>query len=497
MGTARHRLLLALGACAALVAVGAISSAVPASEAQGQRPNVIVIMTDDQRLDDLQVMRATRREFVRGGVSFRKFYTTLPWCCPSRVTFLTGQYAHNHGIYSGRPPDGGYSAFKPDQNATMPVALHDAGYRTALLGKYLNGYPRSAEGPPGDIPPGWDNWQALIGWKMFDFPLNFQGEEVRIQGRSKYLTDVLARRAAAEIRNAADSPDPLFMSVMTLAPHREPGLKGTKNVDNPRPARRHRGRFGRRSLPSSPAMNEFNMSDKPPFLAGLARRSDWWMRRQQQLHQDRLASLLAVDDLVERVMDELRATGQLDDTYVLFTSDNGFLLGEHRLTGKNKLYEEGARVPMMIRGPGLPAGQRVKEITGNIDLAPTIYDIADVGTPPIEPDGVSLLEVAGDTDAFAQREIVLEKQGAEGLRTPDWTYIEHDRDDVPGPDQFELYDMRTDPWQLMNLYAKTLGPADPDHDPARYDPVLEAERIALAARLDELRECAGDECREP
>src|SRR6185295_3094787 len=273
-----------------------------------------------------------------------------------------------------------------------PVALQDAGYRTGYIGKYLNGYGIPDYGglrSPGIrryIPPGWNRWYVPVDhteYDMYGYRLNENGR-LRTYGTAPrdYQTDVYARKAQAFVRASASQPQPFFLTVAPLAPHLEnPIAPGPRERGrNPRPALRDLGRFARRPLPRPPSFNERKISDKPSFVRNTPRLSNSEIRQLRLEYHSRLESLLAVDDLVRGLVHQLRATGELDNTYIVFTSDNGFMLGQHRRHGKLSVYEESVRVPLIIRGPGLPARQVRSQLTANIDLAPTILDAAS--TPP-------------------------------------------------------------------------------------------------------------------
>jgi N-acetylglucosamine-6-sulfatase len=481
------RLIGAVAALTVIVVLGA-GGETPASGAAAA-PNVVVVLLDDARSEDIHVMDSTRRLVFQRGTSFARYFSTFPLCCPFRSTLLTGQYAHNHGVMSNKPPLGGYPAF--DDDASLAVALQGGGYRTSWTGKYMNGY---GKGPRGRrvVPPGWDGWASPVrgAHKLYGYALNVNGRLRRYpRTPANYRTDVEARLAARQIRRGARGRRPFFSVLSLLAPHGEP--RGMAIPRNPRPAPRDRRAFTRRALPTPPSFNERNMADKPAFKRPNsidAERRAFLRRR----HRDRLASLLAADDAVARVIRALRKTGELENTYVIFTSDNGFLMGEHRDVGKVALYEESARVPLAIRGPGFPAGQARTQITGSIDLAPTILDVAGVN-PLLTPDGVSLLPFAADPAYAADRDILLENRDAQGLRTTRYVYIEHERDRDPTPEAYELYDLQADPYQLENL----IGPATTEPRTHDRQSAADIERLRedLAGRLDELRDCEGVGCR--
>jgi N-acetylglucosamine-6-sulfatase len=466
-------------------------------EARGTtRPNVLVIMTDDQDPASVKVMKTVERELVAKGVTFANDYATTPQCCPSRVSFETGQYAHNHGVLDRHPPHGGYPAFAGQPRLignALPVALHGAGYRTAYVGKYLNGYgipDYQGIRSPGIrryVPPGWDRWYVPIDhteYRMYGYHLNENGKPQSYGGApSDYQTDVFARKAQAFVRDSAAQGQPFFLTVGTVAPHLESRVHPAgphERGRDPRPAPRDLGRFARRPLPRTPSFNERHVSDKPTFVRRRPRLDRAHVNRLRTIYRSRLESLLAVDDLVRGLVHELRATGELDRTYIVFTSDNGFMLGQHRVKGKSKAYEESVRVPLVIRGPGLPAGQVRDQLAANIDLAPTILDATGV-RPRLRMDGISLLPLADDPAVGGTRSLVLEylvgPDGYSAVRTADGlVYVEY-RDG-----ERELYDLNTDPYELHNLAGKSA------------DAALQAR---LARALAALRHCAGRACDSP
>ena len=470
-----------LGLALALALLGALAAgSAPTAGAGPPAPNVVVVMTDDQRADDMDVLPQTRQLLARRGVRFRNAFATQPLCCPSRATYLTGQYPHNHGVRDNKPPAGGAAIFRDSgaEAETIAVALDDAGYRTAWLGKYLNGYASLAREDPPHVPPGYDVWRAqasrgrLYGWRQMT------GGAVRRWGHrpAHYQTDVLARQASRLVSTSVNKGVPFFLTVATLAPHVEQDLPRARR--NPRPAYRHRRALLDDPLRRTPAFNEADVSDKPSHVRAFEPLDRTERERVRRMQNDRRASLLAVDDLVVRVMGALRDARAVRDTLVVFTSDNGFLLGEHRLRSrKDELYDEAAKVPLLARGPGLPQGERVDALVGNIDLAATIYD-ASGAAPLVAQDGVSLFDVAADPSAYDDRELLIEtKRGSvTGLRTAEFLYGEHG---VPAA-EFELYDLEADPFQLRSV-----------HD----DPAYAARRAQLAARLAALRDCAGSSCR--
>jgi arylsulfatase A-like enzyme len=466
-----------VGLLAAAVVVPATTAAVSpggAAAAQGP-PNVLVIMTDDQTVESVRVMTNVKRLLRDRGATFASSFVTFALCCPSRATFLTGQYAHNHGVLGNTPPSGGYA--KLDHTNTLPVWLQDAGYYTAHLGKYLNGYGRA---DPTEIPPGYDEWRGSVDpstYRFYDYTLNENG---RLTTYATYQTDLYARKAARIIRQRAPSAQPFFLWVAFLAPHsggpREPD--DPADQPTPVPAPRHRNAFDSEPLPRPPGFNERDVSDKPVGIRNRPLLGPGRIRQIREGYQQRLESLLAVDEAVGKLVAELRRAGELDDTLIIFTSDNGFFHGEHRVPfGKVLPYEPSIRVPLIVRGPGIPAGLRVNQRVANIDLAPTIVDAAGA-TPGRVMDGRSLLPIIAQPDVPLGRDLLVERGPGAGtftaLRAPAYLYVEH------GNGEEELYDLRRDPFQLASRHA------DPDYA---------AIKAGLALRLDHLRACGGLACR--
>ncbi|HST42532.1 MAG TPA: sulfatase, partial [Conexibacter sp.] len=345
-----------------------------------RRPNVIVVMTDDQTVADLATMPRTRALLGGAGVTFDRSFSSYPVCAPSRATFLTGQYAHNHGVMGIYRPTGGYSRF--DAGNALPVWLQEAGYDTIHLGKYINGYGTDV---PATQPPGWSEWYGAIDpstYRMWGYSLNENGT-VRTYGTPReedprlYQTDVLAGHALRAIERRAEQERPFFMSLAFLAPHHESAALRQATGQVVRAAPRHAGARAAGRAATSPAFDEADVSDKPSFIRRRHRLAPAEAVGIERRLHERRRSLMSVDEAVEQLVATLRRTGQLEHTYILFTSDNGYLQGEHRVpAGKVLPYEAAARVPLLIRGPGLAAGARTRALVSNVDLAPTILELA-------------------------------------------------------------------------------------------------------------------------
>ncbi|HYO31081.1 MAG TPA: sulfatase [Thermomicrobiales bacterium] len=423
-------------------------------------PNIVVVVTDDMRTSDWQALPKTKK-LLADGTTFLNFFLTTPTCCPSRTSILTGQYAHNHGVLTNEDkgaPTGGLTAFRRQDLAddTVASALGRAGYRPGIVGKFLNGY------AAGDRPiEGWDRWVVPADKGYTDFELNVDGETRRERG---YSTDVLRDEA---VRFIEETPDrqPLFLYFAPKAPH------GPAT-----PAARHRDRFRDATIGRDAAFDEAALDDKPAYVRRKSPLDDRDERRLDQLERDRLATLLAVDEAVAAIGETLDAEGRLEDTYVFVLSDNGFLLGDHRMEGKGSPYDGSVRVPMLAWGPKFDRGTD-ERLVGNIDIAPTIADVAGVRLPAA--DGQSLL------DRSAREAILLErfKDGAkptyEAIRTARWLYVEY------ATGETELYDYREDPDETNNLLAE----ANEDEGGRT------AEVGALSRLLAELAGCKREGCR--
>ena len=356
----------------------------------------------------------------------------------------------------------------------------------------MNGY--GSAGREREIPPGWSQWHGTVRGGFFGQTLNENGKLVRFGTREEhYSTDVLAGRAVDVIRRQAPSAQPFFLWLTPHAPH----SGGPRDPDDPlllprqlrlgsvnpttSPAPRHRDRFVTRLLPMPPSFNEIDVSDKPVHVRTSRPLSNETIGVLRELYQQRLESLLAIDDGVAAIVAALEETGELERTLLVFTSDNGFMHGEHRLArGKNVVYEPSIRVPLVIRGPGIPAGARVDRLVGNIDLAPTILDAADA-LAGRELDGRSLLPLAERPTRPWRSEILLERTAPVSTQNPPFTAVRTTRyvyaEYANG--ERELYDLVRDPHQLTSLHA---------------EPAYAAIRTGLSQRLAVLRRCVGASC---
>ena len=460
---------------AVVLAAGVAGSAGAGSTQAPARPNVLVVMTDDQTVESMRVMTNVRALLATEGTTFENNFASFPLCCPSRSTFLTGQYAHNHTVMGNTAPTGGYE--KLDHTNTLPVWLQRAGYRTVHIGKYLNGYGRRSA---TEIPPGWTEWYGSVDpstYQFYNYTLNENGRTVRYGADpASYQADVYTRKAVDAVRRLAPG-GPFFLNVAYLAPHNGGPRESDDpaNLATPVPAPRHRNRFAAEPLPVTPAFNEADVSDKPRGIRNRPVIGPGRVAAITEEYRQRLESLLAVDEGIAEILSALRTTGELDNTLIVFTADNGFFHGEHRVqTGKVLHYEPSTRVPLILRGPGLPRGAVRSQLVANIDLAPTIVAAARA-TAGRAMDGRPLQPFARDERLFSARDILLETTGYTALRSPLFVYVEHSTNEQ------ELYDLSADPNQLTSLHASAA------------DAPLKAE---LAARLAKLRACAGGTCRK-
>ncbi len=484
--------LLSAIALLALVAAAWWGTAAPAAGAApdtDDAPNVVVVMTDDQTAASIGAMPRTLSLIGEQGATFENSFATFPLCCPSRATFLTGQYAHNHRVLNNIPPQGGFDVLRGDE--TLPVWLGRAGYYTGLVGKYLNGYETSAVG----VPPGYSEWHgqktqnAYYGYDLLE-----DGQLVRYGDASEdptdpaapetYSSDVYTAKAVDFIGRRAPLSQPFFLWVAYNAPHSGTPDPPPGEVDrcrgNVKPAARHIGAFEDVPLPVPPSFNEADVADKPLAIRDTQPLDAFQVNAVHDLYRCELESLLAVDEGVERIVAALAASGELDSTLLVFTSDNGMQHGEHRIEfGKNLPYEESLRVPLMIRGPGVAAGVTVRDLAANVDLAPTILD-ASGARARLPQDGRSLLPMARRPGNQSGRELAIEGVRFRGVRTPRYLYIHWIRG--PNTGAIELYDLERDPYQLDNLH--------------RVRSARKVER-ALSKRLRAVEHCVGAECRAP
>jgi arylsulfatase A-like enzyme len=524
----RARVTAAIAAAVALLAIVA-GATVGARDAAGatKSPNVVFILTDDMTTSQLAGMPNVQSLIAGQGTSFNRAYVSFPLCCPSRATMLTGLYMHNHGVHGNFPPNGSWIKFRDRESSALPVRLDQAGYYGVHIGKYMNGYGGydTLKETPIPVPPGWDEWYGKVAEDAlyFNYQLvektgpattpkfTFYGDQA-----PDYQTDVFSDLADNFARDRAVAKQPFLLDLWFNSPH------GPFD-----PAPRDLNKLAGAPLPGLPAFNEKDISDKPRWFQRQARRRLSRGKANLIANERRHAQeqLLSVDESVGHLIQTLRDVGILDSTYIVFASDNGFFRGEHRLAaGKYLPYDPASRVPLIIRGPGIPAGAVSEELVWNADIAQTILQIA-TGSQDPSLDGRSLLPFAQNPALRSTRPVLLEgdtgpgaaeaesaqtasararearvgvlgKRGvsdldqepnaiASGVNTdtaPAYRSIRTDRYEftVYSNGQTELYDMKRDPAQLNSL--------------AR-DPRYRIVRKWLFTHLIPLSTCSGEACR--
>ncbi len=451
----------------------------PAAHQQPKRPNILVIESDDQSSETQRVMPIVNQQIAAKGATFSNSFVSDPLCCPSRAAFLTGQYARNNGVRTNTLPDGGYQAL--DNSNTLPVWLQDSGYYTSLIGKYLNGYEKTPQ--PQTIPPGWTNWQGTtVTYKYYDYQLNENGHLVDYgEDPADYQTDVFTQKAVDLIQQRQGTAKPWFTWLTYLAPHGggpDPNPNPPANCeDTAKPAPADAGAFADEPLPMPPSFNEDDVSDKPSFIANQASFTQGTIDEIKRRYHCRLGSLLALDRGVGRIIDALRQTGQLNNTYIIYTSDNGWFDGQHRISsGKRRLYEPSIRVPLLIRGPGIKPGTTVKDLALNTDLSPTIVRWARAAADVRRKfDGRPLQPALAQPSRQRGRQLLLNGTRKRGTAIRNHRY--YFAHFVTG--EYEMYDLQSDPDELQNIYG---------------DPAYAKAQQALQADLEKLKNCAGARC---
>ncbi len=471
-------------------------------------PNIVVVMSDDQTAASFQpaYMPRTFEHVVARGTVFQNYVVPTPLCCPSRAAFLSGQYGHNNGVLTNQP---GYATFREPHNV-LPVWLRRVGYRTAYFGKFLHGYEDRVSEPVKPA-PGWAHWAGLmIPHRYQNYDLSIDGRRVHFgRARAAYLSTQLTERAEEYVEAYAQASKPLFMVVSYLAPHsaKAPSSPCHRSAI---PSAEDFDLFAAEPLPIPPSFNEGDNSDKPTFVRAQEPLDAAEVARMEQTYRCRLAALQGVDRGVEEIHDALERSGELGRTVFVYTGDNGYFQGEHRLRrGKGLPYEESIRQPLAISVPrrylgGAAPPPTTVGLAGSIDLAPTILELAAAEPCPINGpcrilDGRSLMPLISGVGGWpSDRGLLVEydsptrgsgRRGEggscqfSGVRTTTELWVEHTRIFNPDLDlcvpanQVEHYEMTSDPFQLDNLDSPILPPS--------------AHQEALAARADTLSRCAG------
>jgi arylsulfatase A-like enzyme len=435
---------------------------------------VVVIMLDDARPDQLVDLPNIEALFESGGTRFVDAVANTPECCPSRASWFSGQFPHNHGVYRSVTP-WGWQAF--DEDDTLAVWLDEAGYDTAFVGKYLNGFGEQA--PPA-VPPGWDRWFAGVDPTTYAY---YGGARVHTGDGSivevppdEYLSDFYADRLEEILVEQAAGDAPFFLNYAPISPHT--GTSQPGGLAWPYPAVRHRDTV-ERPFPATANYNEDDNSDKPAAIRAMAPLSPAALAAYDDQWESGIETLIAIDETVGRLVDVLDAGGELGNTVFVLTSDNGYAYGEHRLVAKYWPYEEMLRVPLMIAGPGVPVGANRSGPVGMVDLTATVVDLSGA-TPSLPLDGISLWPALTQPALLTGRAMLTEA-GTPGEPNA-WQQVRTLFEVLTryGSGEREYYDLGDDPYQLQNAI----------------DVVERAPAIAtLQAELDRLSACQGAACR--
>lgn len=462
---------------------GCLVAGVPAVTAQSTdpRPNIILIITDDQDARSIEHMPHLQRLLVKQGTSFSNFVVTTPVCGPSRGSLLRGQYVQNHGMLSNVQPAGHYLTYHRlgREAESLPVWLQRTGYVTALVGKYVNGYPHDPEVPSAYIPPGWTEWRANLGGAPYFGPRFNENGRVVSYPADQYLTDIETEMARNLVAQYVGN-QPLFLYIAPITPHAGDLVNGQQTP--PAPALRHNGLFGDLQAPRVPSFNELNVTSKPFTVRRHPALSQFTQQQIDLFYQKRLEALQAVDEMIGELVAALEAARALENTYFFFTSDNGYMLGEHRLAlQKSVPYEESIRVPFVVRGPGVAVDYMEERLCANIDLVPTLLELADAALPPSFVDGRSFAPLLRQEQVLQWRNQVGVVYWLEdgtlwykGMRSQEYKYIEW------SDDAREFYDLRNDPYELDNLYNRL----HPDF------------RTRLSQETQQLFSCTAATCRQ-
>jgi N-acetylglucosamine-6-sulfatase len=463
-----------------LVLFGGLSCSAQRIDPDNPPPNIIFILTDDMDYPLLPYMEQTNRLIGQEGAVFTNYFVTSSACCPSRASTFRGQYPHNTGVLENSP---GFEQFHENGNnkSTIATWLKSAGYRTSFMGKFMNLYPAGVKRTY--VPPGWTDWHAFVTSerKAADFYTSYilseNGKLVDYnEGEDDYSTDVLKNRAVEFINKSVQARSPFFLFIAPYAPH------GPST-----PAPRHADLYLDLKYPQNASFHEEDISDKPEIIQDIRRTGGFFdVGEADGFFVKRVQTLLAVDEMVAELVQLLNDNGQLDNTYIFFTSDNGYHMGEHSLpSGKMLPYEEDILVPLLVRGPGITPNTTVTQMVANIDIAPTIAELTGAraadfvdgrsfvrflngqSIPDLEWRSAILLET-GDFDR--ESPVVAYR----GIRTETFTYVEYESGEL------EFYDLLADPYQLENIAAD-----------------LDAETLAaLHSWLEELKACQTDACRK-
>jgi N-acetylglucosamine-6-sulfatase len=437
------------------------------AQAQTAQPNIVFILTDDQAKSTLKYMPVVQRRLKGTGMTFENTINSYPLCCPARATLQRGQYTHNHRVLTNDPPHGGYERFDELnlEHSTVATWLKWAGYRTGYFGKYMNGYETSR------ILPDWDRWYVKAGPPRFG-TINNQGTIIHVDT----YQDAAFKSAAVRWvkRTAAPSRTPFFLMLATNAPHR-PSLHDE----------RYDSWFTDVRVPRTPAYNEADTSDKSEWIRQLAPLSEQEQEEYDSIYRDQLRSLKTVDAAIGSIIQTLKDEGELENTYIMYYTDNGIHHGEHRLRyGKVTPYRTDTRFPIIIRGPGVSPSTKSTALVSSNDIAPTLARMGGAGVPSFV-DGRSLLPVADGDPPASWRTALLSyhwrwdaplKPGQKpewwALMTERQTYVEYETGEK------EFYRLDTDPYEVQNAY----------------DDLSPEQKLILHNRLEAIKRCSRSSC---
>ncbi len=449
---------------------------------QKGRPNIVLISTDDMATNELKYVPKTRALLERPGVKFTDSLSPHPMCCPARAEILTGQFAQNNHVHTNTWPTGGY--YRLDSTNTLPIWLKAAGYETAFVGKYLNEYGMR---DPHEVPPGWDHWQAIARVGVYDYynyRLNQDGHVRDVRG--VYQTDYWTEQTERLIHTMSKDNQPFFLWESHVAPHTSCPIEnyGSNCWRNPMPSQQYAHMYDHTPLPQrkKPSYNEPDVSDKPHYISKLPPITPRKQRAMTEEYDRRLESLQSVDDSVARTVNALAEEHELNNTLIVFISDNGYMFGEHRISGKNMGYEESIKVPVLMRGPGVPAGVVNHQTVSLVDLAPTFAAVAGA-KPGLDVDGRNLMPVVQGKKPGWQTILIQAGPNSRhkggwlwrGARTSRYTYMERSK-----TGQVEMYDRKRDPYELHNVAG---------------DPAYARTEAEMRMRMHKLEVCAGASCR--
>ena len=551
-------------AAVSMLALFAFGSSATAGAAT--KPNIVVIMADDQRQDDLPVMTKLKAALQDTGVTFQNSYVSYSLCCPSRTSFLTGQYMHNHDITWNFWPEGGYFKFKHQSTSydpstkkfggwsnVLPKWLQNAGYYTGLVGKYLNQYGEkdpstglsgSGVANPREIPPGWSYWAGGVDpttYSYYGYTLNVNGvlhrygscERVTFAGAAtsdplagckvtsqrgkdgtEYQTDVESTYAENFIKDHSGSgKPPFFLWVTPTAPHTTTPTGANEGLPAV-PPNRYANTFATATMPRGRSFNEADVSDKPvlDFSSSVGLFSWFPLMNSGSVqtainhYRGRHGAVKGLDDMVGKVVKALKDKGQLNNTIIIYTSDNGWLLGEHRIVAQKFFgFEESIRVPLVISGPGFTGGKTENGQAVNVDLAPTILRAAGVTSTPGATtgrplDGIPLQTLMANPSDWSNRTWAVET--GPNPRSAYYMGAHNRRYHIEviigghGPTRYELYDLQTDPNELVNLAPRVVKDAFGNFTTVGGNPHYANVLQFMKDEATKLNGCQGSACQD-